>query len=82
MSASVTDLLSERQKRRRNPLHFETPIEALAFCQAQVRELRDLRDSALLLDGRQFDLPLSQVDAVLDACLRLYDRPDHDEESR
>ena len=82
MSAPVTDLLAERQKRHRNPLHFETAPEALAFALRQVRELQDQAGSALLLDANELSLPLSQLDGVLVACLRLYDRPNHDEETR
>lgn len=79
MSANVTDLLTERRKRGRDPLHFPTPIEALQFASEQVRELRAKADSALLLEGQELDLPLSQLAGVLDACLRLYTRPRREE---
>lgn len=79
MSANVTDLLAERRKRHRNPLHFPTPVEALTFAREQVREMQDQAGSALLLDAKELDLPLSQLDGVLEACLRLYDRPEHEE---
>ena len=75
MSASVTDLLAERRKRHRDPLHFPTPIEALTFAREQVRELQDQAGSALLLEGQELDLPLSQLAGVLEACLRLYTHP-------
>ena len=79
MSANVVDLLAERRKRDREAVHFPTPIEALAFASQQVRELQDLAGSALLLDAEELDLPLSQLAGVLDACLRLYTRPRHEE---
>lgn len=79
MSASVTDLLTERRKRGKTVVHFATPVEALTFASTQVRELQDQAGSALLIDAKELDLPLSQLAGVLDACLRLYTRPRHQE---
>jgi hypothetical protein len=75
MTATVHDLLSRRATRQRPALHFDTDVEALSFASRQVRELQDRTGSALFLDAQELDLPLSQLAAVLDACLRLYDRP-------
>jgi hypothetical protein len=77
MTAKVHDLLSRRATRQRPALYFETDVEALSFARQQVRELQDRADSALLLNGQELDLPLSQLAAVLDACLRLYTRPEN-----
>jgi hypothetical protein len=75
MTATVHDLLSRRATRQRPALHFDTDVEALTFAAEQVRELQDKADSSLFLEGHELDLPLSQLAAVLDACLRLCDRP-------
>lgn len=75
----VVDLLARRVERDREALHFPTPIEALTFAATQVRELQDQADAALFLDADELELPLSQLAAVLDACLRLYTRPRHEE---
>lgn len=75
VSADVIDLLAKRVERDREAMHFPTPVEALTFARRQVRELQDQADTALLLEGRELDLPLSQLAGVLEACLRLYARP-------
>lgn len=80
MSANVHDLLSRRARRHRPALHFDTPIEALTFARTQITELQDRTAGQLLLNAEELDLPLSQLGAVLDACLRLYTQPR--EESR
>jgi hypothetical protein len=79
MSATVHDLLSRRTTRQRPALYFDTDVEALTFASRQVRELQDKAESALLLDAKELDLPLSQLAAVLDACLRLCNRPENQE---
>lgn len=80
MTANVHDLLSRRARRHRPALHFDTPIEALTFLRTQVSELQDQTAGQLLLKAEELDLPLSQLGAVIDACLRLYTQPR--EESR
>jgi hypothetical protein len=75
MTANVHDLLSRRARKHKPALHFETDVEALTFAAEQVRELQHQADAALLLRGQELDLPLSQLAAVLDACLRLYTHP-------
>jgi hypothetical protein len=75
MTATVHDLLSRRATRRRPGLYFDTDLEALSFASRQVRELQDRADSALFLNAQELNLPLSQLAAVLDACLRLCNRP-------
>lgn len=75
----VTDLLSRRARRHQPALHFDTPIEALTFARTQIGELEDMAGSALLLTAEELDLPLTQLAAVLDACLRLYNRPRREE---
>lgn len=75
----VIDLLERRARRHEEALHFPTPIEALTFASEQVRELRDQAAAALLVNAEELDLPLSQLAAVLDACLRLYTDPRHQE---
>jgi hypothetical protein len=79
MTATVHDLLSSRTTRQRPALHFDTDVEALTFASRQVRELQDKAEFALLFDAKELDLPLSQLAAVLDACLRLCNRPENQE---
>jgi predicted proteasome-type protease len=76
---SVVDLLERRARRQEEALHFPTPIEALAYATEQVRELQDRAGVSLLLTAEELDLPLSQLAAVLDACLRLYTHPQDEE---
>lgn len=74
MSATVHDLLSRRARKHRPALHFETDVDALTFARAQVRELLDRTDGRLFLNAQDLNLPLSQLAAVLDACLRAHTR--------
>lgn len=79
MTANVHDLLSRRARKHRPALHFETDVDALTFARTQVAELGHLADSALLLNAKELDLPLSQLAAVLDAYIDLCTRPRREE---
>ena len=78
----VTDLLARRARRREPTIHFPTPIEAVTFAKAQVRDLQNIGDGELLVNREEYSLPLSQLDAVLDAVLDLYARPRSEEIGR
>ena len=82
MSANVTDLLAHRARRGETVLHFHTAAEALVYANQQIRNLERLAGSALLLDAKELDLPLSQVSAVLTECIRLHAHADHESETR
>ena len=82
MSANVTDLLAHRARRGEPALYFPTAVEALAYATQQIRDLERLTGSALLLDAKELDLPLSQVSAVLTECIRLHAHTDHESETR
>ena len=82
MSSNVVDLLSRRADRGETVLHFHTAAEALAYASQQIRDLERLAGSALLLDAKELDLPLSQVSAVLTECIRLHAQTDHESETR
>ena len=73
MTGVIHDLLTERHKRRRNPLAFETDSEALAFVIDQLDDLRDLTTDQLLIPTETVQLHIGQVRAVVAACLDLYD---------
>ena len=79
MSAIVHDLLSRRARKHKPALHFDTDVDALTFARGQVRELQAKADTALLLNAEELDLPLSQLAAVLEACLRLHNGPRREE---
>lgn len=79
MTANVHDLLSRRARKHKPALHFETDVDALTFARTQVAELERLAGSVLLLDAKQLDLPLSQLAAVLEACIDLCARPRREE---
>jgi hypothetical protein len=79
---NVVDLLAHRATRGETVLHFRTAAEALSYAAEQVRDLERRADSALLLNARELDLPLSQLSAVLSECIRLHTITDHESESR
>lgn len=76
MSATVHDLISERAKRGRRPLDFDTDLEALAFIKAEVEQIRAETAGELLIPAEPLSLRLAQVSAVVSAIAVLYG---HDE---
>lgn len=74
MTATVHDLLSARERRGRDPLHFDTDLDALAFLSAQITELRIQTAGELLIPAEPLDLQLSQLGAVVAAIADLYRR--------
>ncbi|HXH78177.1 hypothetical protein [Nocardioides sp.] len=74
MTATVHDLISARERRGRNPLHFEDDVEAITWVQAQIAEVRDQSAGVLLIPTASLDVRLAQVSAVLAAIGDLYQR--------
>ena len=74
MSATVADLLGERQKRRREAMHFRTAAEALDFAACQLQQLRSDTAGQMLMLAEDLSLPLDQALAVIVECQRLHER--------
>jgi hypothetical protein len=70
----VTDLLAERRKRHRDPMHFRTAAEALDFAAYQLQRLRIDTAGQMLVLADDLSLPLDQALAVVVECQRLHER--------
>ncbi len=78
MTATVHDLVSARERRGRNPLHFDTDLDALAFITAQLEEIRAEAATELLIPTQPLDIRLGQLLAVVGAIGDLYRRDERD----
>ena len=72
--SEVTDILTARQKRQREALHFRTAPEALSFAAHQLDHLRAELDGQLVVVTDDVRLPVEQAAAIVAECLRLHER--------
>ena len=68
----VSDLMTERAARRRDPWAFDTDADALAKVDALLTDLLRDCDGVLLVDGTLTSLRARQARAIVGACLNLY----------
>ena len=74
MTATLHDLISARARRGRNPLDFDTDLDAIAWVQAQLDEIRTEAATELLIPTQPLDVRLAQVSAVVAAVADCYHR--------
>jgi hypothetical protein len=70
--SNLVNFEHERTTRRRPRLHFRSPVAALSYADAKVRELRTDTAGLLLVGAVDLDNQLATVHAILTECLRLH----------
>lgn len=78
MTATVHDLIAEKAKRGKAPLHFDTDLEALAYITAELDAIRAECAAELLLSAEPLDQRLARIRAVAAAVAHLYRHDERD----
>jgi hypothetical protein len=78
MTATVHDLITEKSKRGKAPLHFDTDLDALAYITAELDEIRAECAGELLIPAEPLDDRLARIRAVAGAIATLYRHDERD----